>query len=144
MLIADQNSFYWFLFKSQNVVIYFKKVRTECTTRNVTKRKFDSVLFSMSKVKQYLTIKGVLVISGVDNYSGFCKLRRNFGFFCSVNPLSGPLRKHMFTCDWCISIHFVFFCVSRFAARDRPVSGNDRLVFFEAFYDLSYPCLFQA
>ena len=29
----------------------------------------------------------------------FCKLRRNFGFFCSVNHLSGPLRKHMFTCD---------------------------------------------
>ena len=27
----------------------------------------------------------------------FCKLRRNFGFFCSVNHLSGPLRKHMFT-----------------------------------------------
>ena len=27
------------------------------------------------------------------------KLRRNFGFFCSVNHLSGPLRKHMFTCD---------------------------------------------
>ena len=29
----------------------------------------------------------------------FCKLWRNFGFFCSVNHLSGsPLRKHMFTC----------------------------------------------
>ena len=42
----------------------------------------------------------------------FCKLRRNFGFFCSVNHLSGPIRKHMFTCDWCISIHFVCFCVS--------------------------------
>ena len=25
----------------------------------------------------------------------------------------------------------------------RIVSGNDRLVFFEAFYDLSYPCLLQ-
>ena len=73
----------------------------------------------------------------------FCKLRRNFGFFCSVNHLSGPLRKHMFTCDWCISIHFACFCVSRFAACDRPVSGNDRLVFFEAFYDLSYSCLLQ-
>ena len=42
----------------------------------------------------------------------FCKLRRNFGFFCSINHHSGPLRKHMFTCDWCISIHFVCFCFS--------------------------------
>ena len=49
----------------------------------------------------------------------------------------------MFTCDWCISIHFVCFCVARFAASDRPVSGNDRLVFFEAFYDLSYSCFLQ-
>ena len=63
----------------------------------------------------------------------FCKLRRNFGCFCSVNHRSGPLRKHMFTCDWCISIH----------ACDRPVSGNNRLVFFEDFPDLSYSCLLQ-
>jgi len=28
----------------------------------------------------------------------FCKLRGNFGFFCSVNHLNGPIRKHMFTC----------------------------------------------
>ena len=40
----------------------------------------------------------------------FCKLRRNFVFFCSVNHLSEPLRK---------------------------------LVFFQAFYDLSYSCLLQ-
>ena len=52
----------------------------------------------------------------------FCKLRRNFGFFCAANLHSGPLRKHVFTCDWCISIHLVCFCVSRFAACDRPVS----------------------
>ena len=26
----------------------------------------------------------------------------------------GPLRKHMFTCDWCISIHCVCSCLSRF------------------------------
>ena len=73
----------------------------------------------------------------------FCKLQRNFGFSCSVNHLSGPLRKQMFTCDWCISIHFVCFCVSRFVACDRPVSGNNRLVFFEDFSDLSYSCLLQ-
>ena len=29
--------------------------------------------------------------------SVFCKLWRNFGFFCSVNHLSGPLRTYMFT-----------------------------------------------
>ena len=27
----------------------------------------------------------------------FCKIRKNFGFFCSVNHLSGPLRKQMCT-----------------------------------------------
>ena len=43
----------------------------------------------------------------------------NVGFFCSVNHLSGRLRKKMLSCDWCISIHFVCFCVSRFAACDR-------------------------
>ena len=53
------------------------------------------------------------------------------------------IRKDMFTCDWCNSIHFVCFCVSRFAACDRPVSDLDRLVFFEAFYDLSYSYLLQ-
>ena len=31
-------------------------------------------------------------------HCAFCKIRRNFGFFCSVNHLSGPLRKHTFTC----------------------------------------------
>ena len=70
----------------------------------------------------------------------FCKVRRNFRFFCSVNHLSRPLRKHMFTCDWCISIQFVCFCVSRLLACDRPVSDKNRLVFFEVFSDLSYSC----
>ena len=73
----------------------------------------------------------------------FWNLWRNFSFFCFVNYLSEPLRKHMFTCDWGISIHFVFFYVSRFTACDRLVSGNDQLVFFKAFYDLSYSCLLQ-
>ena len=84
-----------------------------------------------------------LIAKFVVSRCAFCKLRRNFGFFCSINHLSGPNRKHMFTCDWWISIHFVCFCVSGFAACDRPVSGLDRLVFFEAFYDLSYSCLLQ-
>ena len=39
----------------------------------------------------------------------FCKLRKNFGFFCFVNHLNRPLRKQMFTCDWCISIHSAYF-----------------------------------
>ena len=77
------------------------------------------------------------------SFFAFCKLQRNFGLFCSVNRLSGPLRKHIFTCDWCISIHLklVSFCVLRFLACDRPVSGNNRLVFFEHFSDISYSCL---
>ena len=64
----------------------------------------------------------------------FCRLGKNFQFFCSVNHRRGPLRKHKFTCDWCISIHFVCFCVSRFAACDRPVPGNYRLSFLRRFF----------
>ena len=30
----------------------------------------------------------------------------------------------MFTCDWCILIHFVCFGVSRLVSCDRPVSDN--------------------
>ena len=33
----------------------------------------------------------------------FCKLRRNFGFFCSVNHLSGPVREHEFKRSWFVS-----------------------------------------
>ena len=42
-------------------------------------------------------------------------------------------------CDLWILIGFVCFCVSRFVAGDRPVSGNNRLVLFEdsVSYDLS-------
>ena len=64
----------------------------------------------------------------------FCKLRRKFWFFCSVNHLSGPLRKHMFTWDWCIFIHFFGFCVSRLVAFDRPVSGKIFLIFLILFF----------
>ena len=32
------------------------------------------------------------------------------------------------------------FCVARFVACDRPVSGHNRLVFFEDFSDHSYSC----
>ena len=52
----------------------------------------------------------------------------------------------MFTCVWCILIHFVCFFVSRLVAYDRPLSDNvdnKRLVFFENFSDLSYSCLLQ-
>ena len=59
----------------------------------------------------------------------FCKLRRNFCFFCSFNRLSGPLRTHKCTCDQCIFIHFFCFCVSRLVAFDRPVSGKIFLIF---------------
>ena len=50
----------------------------------------------------------------------------------------------MFTCDWCILIHFVCFCVSRFVLGfDHPVSGNNRSVYFEDFSDLSHSCLLE-
>ena len=68
----------------------------------------------------------------------FCKLRRNFGFFCSVSHCSSPLRKHIFTCDWCISIHFVCFCFSRLIACDLPLSGNNRPVFLKDFSDVLF------
>ena len=70
----------------------------------------------------------------------FCKIRRNLGFFYSVNPLSGPLRKHMFTCTSSKGPRSRFviggfrsiclFRVSRALLCDRPVSGNNRLVKF--------------
>ena len=90
--------------------------------------------------------KSLLITKLFVSCCAFCKLQRNFGFFWVWvfqfrQSSSGPLRKHIFTCDWCISIHFVCFCVLRFVACDRPVSGNNRLVFFEYFSDHSYSCL---
>ena len=78
-----------------------------------------------------------LIAKFVVSRSAICKLRRNLEFFCSVNHLSGPPRKHVYL--WLVPFDpLCFFLCSWFAACDRPVSGNDRLVFFEAFYDLSY------
>ena len=51
----------------------------------------------------------------------------------SVLQTSKEFWEHMFTCDWCISIHFVCFCVSSFVACNCPVLGSDCLVFFETF-----------
>ena len=62
---------------------------------------------------------------------------KEFWVFISADLLGNT----SFTCDWCISIHFVCFCVSRFVACDRPVSGNNRPVFFTDFSDHSYSCL---
>ena len=59
---------------------------------------------------------------------------KEFWVFLFCQNLSGPLRKQIITCDWCISIHFVCFCLSRFVACDRPVSGNGRPVFFKYFF----------
>ena len=98
-------------------------------------------------IKQSIVFANFALIGVIAKFvvsrSPFCKLRRNFGFFCAFSLLSGPLRKHMFTCDWCISIHFVCFCVSRFIACDDPVLSNSPLNFFEDFSDLSYSCLLQ-
>ena len=88
-------------------------------------------------------VYGDLIAKFVVSGCVFCKLRKNVGFFCSVNHLSGPLRKQMFTCNWCISIHFVCFCLSRFVDCDRPVSDNSRPVFFNYFSDLYYSCLLK-
>ena len=66
--------------------------------------------------------KTLLIAKFVVSRCAFCKFWRNFGYFCSVNHLSEPFRKHMFTCGWCILIHFVCFCVSMFTACGRPVS----------------------
>ena len=84
--------------------------------------------------------KFLLIANFIVSRCTFCKLQRNFGFFCSINHRSRPLR-NTFTCDWCISIQFVCFCVSRFVACDHPVLGHNRLVFFEDFFDPSYSCL---
>ena len=62
---------------------------------------------------------------------------KEFWVFISADLLGNT----SFTCDWCISIHFVCFSVSRFVACDRPVSGYNRPVFFTDFSDHSYSCL---
>ena len=45
------------------------------------------------------TFVASIIAKFVESRCTFCKLRRSFGFFCSVNHLTGPLRKHMFTCS---------------------------------------------
>ena len=53
----------------------------------------------------------------------------------------------MFTCDWfyfdALFLIFVLQGSLLVIALFRTVSGNDRLVCFEAFYDLSYSCPLQ-
>ena len=111
-----------------NVNISLKK---NCGTNILwTSLLLDLWLLSTSYMYMYIIAKFIV------SHFEFCKLRRNLGFFCSVNRLSGPLRKHMFTCNWCISIHFVCFCVSRFAACDCPVShcfGRWLTSFYQSF-----------
>ena len=66
---------------------------------------------------------------------------RNFGFFCSVNHLSRPPRKQIFTwtsskgcmvCDWWISIHFCLLTVFHWVRCS--VWGNHQLNCFEDFF----------
>ena len=78
----------------------------------------------------------------VVSHCAFCKLQRNFGFSV-LSIILAHLLGNTFTCDKCISIHFVCFCVPRLVAYDRPVSDNNRLVFFKDFSDLSYSCPLQ-
>ena len=115
-----------------------KKSHAEFPSHIKTARKNKGIYITHKKNISFEFLKkSPLIAKFVVSRCAFCKLQRNFGFFCSVNQSSGPLRKHIFTCDWCISIHFVCFCVLRFVACDRPVSGNNRLVFFEDFSDHS-------
>ena len=72
-------------------------------------------------------------------HCAFYKLKRNFGFFCSVSHPSGPLRKHMFTCDWSFwSTLFVSVFQGSIVACDCPLSGNNRPVFFKDFSDVLF------
>ena len=102
------------------------------------KTEIDSRLLKILSLERLTTLtffyNMIFLAKFVVSRCAFCKLGRNFEFFCSVNHRRGPLRKHKFTCDWCISIHFVCFCVSRFAACDRPVQGNYWLSFLRRFF----------
>ena len=44
-----------------------------------------------------------LIAKFIVSRCAFSKLQRNFRFFCTVNHLRRPLRKHLFTCHRCIS-----------------------------------------
>ena len=60
------------------------------------KRKTEGLKYNSSN--QLIRVLFLLFITKfVVSHCAFCKLRRNFGFFCSVSYLSGPLRKHILT-----------------------------------------------
>ena len=63
----------------------------------------------------------------------FANFERILGFSVPSIILA-DLLGNTFTCDWCILIHSVCFCVSRSVACDRPVSGNNQIVFFGRFF----------
>ena len=88
---------------------------------------------SISRLFLQLAITAKFVVSRC----AFCK----FWFFCSVNHLSGPPRKHVYLNvlkrswfvirDWWVSIRVVSFRFQGLLLRDRSVSGNNnRLVKF--------------
>ena len=77
---------------------------------------------------------------GEINYTKLIILADLLGELCLLERVK---RFWFLICDWWISIRFVRFCVSRFVACDRPVSGNNRLACFEDFPDLSYSCHLQ-
>ena len=106
---------------------HFKEAKNDIT------RKIERLVLNTQKIPTYSQIICIAL--------RVLQTSKEFWVFQFHQSSSGPLRKHIFTCDWCISIHFVCFCVLRFVACDRPVSGNNRLVFFEYFSDHSYSCL---
>ena len=98
------------------------------------------------KIRKQICLELSFIAKFVVLRCAFCKLRRNFGFFSSVNHLLDLLGN---TCLLVIGAFRSTMFVSVFQgsllviALYRTVSGNDRLVNFEAFYDLSYSCLLQ-
>ena len=93
----------------------------------------------------FFTIFLKFIAKFVVSRCAFCKLRRNFVPSIILVDLLGN------TCLFVIgafrSTFKLFVSVFQGSlpviALFRTVSGNDRLVFFEAFYDLSYSCLLQ-
>ena len=88
------------------------------------KRKTEGLKYNSSN--QLICVLFLLFITKfVVSHCAFCKLRRNFGFFCSVSYLSGPPNTYLLArvqkvmvCDtWLVNFDpFFLFRVSRFVA----------------------------
>ena len=104
---------------------------------------FTFLFFSYAKFVTASTVLELFnfTVQVVVSRCAFCKIRRNLGFFYSVNPLGLDLlgntcllarAQKVLVCDsWLVAFDpFCLFRVSRALLCDRPVSGNNRLVKF--------------